>query len=226
MPEAARKFDTVGHTSLIDKLIKNGIEKGEKQASKFVAKEALKGTLILAAKTNVGKDVILSALLNVGIKFGVKGIDIFVKAVSNVPGLLVEMTINPENTDFGIIDGSENVIINKRFRAARFLDPSDCDKHLRQLLSDSGSKVYINNLPAIRRGDLLECGAIVTGGSENVFFDEISHQAKLDEFLREIVPPQPLPAPTEVQKTSELGNEKSLPTPTPKPEPLPTPTTE
>jgi len=235
MPEAARRFDSVNHTTLTDKLVEFGVEKSSEEASKFVAKEALKGTLILSAKTIVGKDIILGTLLNVGVKFGAKGINFFVKSVAAVPALTVEM-FKPNITDTqGIINGSDNVLVNMR-GAARFLDSSECDKHIKSFLSPSESKVYINKLPAVRRGDLLKCGAIVTGGSENVFFDEISLQLELAEILRQLelaelsarrVPPQPLPAPTE-NPITDLNNEQpSSQHPVsqqPLPQPLPTPT--
>ena len=62
--------------------------------------------------------------------------------------------------------GSNNVIVNNR-PAGRVRDPVSC--HAAELVALGSDSVFINTLPAARVGDPTTGGAVIVGGSPNVF---------------------------------------------------------
>ncbi|APC19413.1 type IV secretion protein Rhs (plasmid) [Pseudomonas frederiksbergensis] len=93
----------------------------------------------------------------------------------------------------GITSGSSNVRING-LKAAYVQDSVGiCKKHSTPpMVAEGSAKVFINGLPAARKGDKLTCGSVIDSGSENVFIGAEKEQYlpiedEVPEFLRNTV---------------------------------------
>ncbi|POA89979.1 RHS repeat-associated core domain-containing protein [Pseudomonas protegens] len=70
----------------------------------------------------------------------------------------------------GITSGSSNVRINGLSAAQVQGSLGICTKHpVPPMVAEGSAKVFINGLPAARKGDKLTCGSVIDSGSENVF---------------------------------------------------------
>ena len=147
MPEAARRFDPIGHSPMMSGLLA-GLLIG---AAIGVAAVAVIGTGGLAAAAIIG-----------GLAAGGAGIG---EVASTFSGAPKEITGK-------ILTGSPNVFTNSRNAARAHLDIVDCSKHPPSpypVIATGSDSVFINSQPAARVTDKITCAAIIVDGSPNVF---------------------------------------------------------
>ncbi|WP_044174238.1 PAAR domain-containing protein [Phytobacter massiliensis] len=100
--------------------------------------------------------------------------------------LLGSMSWAPRHVTGKLGDGSPNVWINSRQAIRAHLSTGKCEEHSGspQRVAEGSIKVYINNWPAARKGDLLTCSAEIHQGSANVLIG--GEKAQTDEISPEI----------------------------------------
>ncbi|EXU77415.1 PAAR domain-containing protein [Erwinia mallotivora] len=143
---AAREFDDIAHT-----------------ASKAWMVAGLIGGAILGAAAVVvtgGTALVVVAAAAAG-----------ATTAGGVGEVLGSMSWAPRHVTGKLTDGSPNVIINDRAAIRAHLSTGECGEHSgsKQLVAEGSIKVYINDFPAARIGDLLTCSAEIASGSSNVF---------------------------------------------------------
>lgn len=93
----------------------------------------------------------------------------------------------------GITSGSHNVRINGLKAAHVQNSVGLCKKHSTPpMVAEGSAKVFINGLPAARKGDKLTCGSVIDSGSENVFIGAekepyLPIEDEVPQFLRNTV---------------------------------------
>lgn len=145
MPEAARLDDRIGHSPSMACLIGGAL---------FGAAVAL-----LVVATPIGW---IGAAIIAGAAVMGAGIGEVASTMSWMP---------KEDVGKIIADCSPNVFINRRHAARAHLDHVECSKHPKppQVIATGSGTVFINGVPAARKSDTIECSAVITSGSSNVF---------------------------------------------------------
>ncbi|MBI0520855.1 type IV secretion protein Rhs, partial [Pectobacterium parmentieri] len=160
MFEAARVGDGIGHSSALTGMILGTIAGGLIAAAGGIAA----GALLVAG---LGSCVVGGVLL-IGLS----------AAVGWATGELAEKVRDGIADSFassmskaGTIDeGSPTVFINGMKAAMAILSIASCNKDGPSMqVAEGSATVYINNQPASRLGDKVNCGATITEGSSNVF---------------------------------------------------------
>ncbi|WDY57004.1 RHS repeat-associated core domain-containing protein [Pseudomonas sp. PSKL.D1] len=146
MFEAARLHDEIEHSgALAGFLVGAVIGLAIVTAATFTLCTAGFGGILLAAVIGIGA----SALPMLGESLGMK---------NRSPAGQIER-----------IGCSPNVFINGRNAAHATLSTAKCEQHPIPLVAEGSSNVFINGVPAARKGDKLTCGASIASGSSNVF---------------------------------------------------------
>ncbi|MGI8474041.1 RHS repeat-associated core domain-containing protein [Pectobacterium brasiliense] len=161
MFEAARVGDGIGHSGALAGMIAGTIVGGLIAAVGGIAAGALFVAGLASSCLGVG-------VLLIGLSF----------AVGWATGVLAEKARDgiaeagaSSMSKAGTIDtGSRNVFINGMKAALATLSMASCSKDGPSMQVAQGSEtVYINNQPASRLGDKVNCSATITEGSSNVF---------------------------------------------------------
>ncbi|KJM55628.1 hypothetical protein B5M10_03925 [Pluralibacter gergoviae] len=107
-------------------------------------------------------------------------------AAGGLGEVLGSMSWAPRHVTGTLKEGSSNVFINSRRAIRAHLSTGECEEHSGspQRVAEGSSKVYINNYPAARVGDLLTCSAEITQGSRNVLIG--GSKTQTDEISPEI----------------------------------------
>lgn len=147
MRKAARLGDPIGHSPSMSWLLR-GLLIG---AAIAVAGVAIAGTGGLAAAAIVGASAAAGAGLG---------------------ELFSTMSWAPKEQCGFIVGACSSNVFTNGIRAARaHVDVAQCSKHSmpHPPIATGSATVFINGLPAARIEDSIACGAVITGGSNNVF---------------------------------------------------------
>ncbi|NHZ67069.1 hypothetical protein F1735_33215, partial [Massilia sp. CCM 8694] len=169
MPQAARLGDPIGHSPTMDWLIK--------------------GALAGAAAVAIGVFVLgtggLGAIALTAVVGGA------VAGGAGIGEMLSTMSFAPKEVCGKIIPPcSANVFINGRAAARAHVDLAACTKHPQVPLpiSSGSATVFINGFHAARVSDTIQCSAVITDGSANVFIGGASFQTDVNT-PENLVPP-------------------------------------
>ncbi|RJF99468.1 PAAR domain-containing protein [Noviherbaspirillum saxi] len=147
MTQAARLGDPIGHSPSMSWLLR-GLLIG---AGIAVVGVALVGTGGLAAAAIIGGAAAFGAGLG---------------------DLFSTMSWAPKEVCGAIVGACSANVFTNGLRAGRaHIDIAHCSKHSNPhpLIATGSPTVFINGLPAARVSDKISCGAVITGGSNNVF---------------------------------------------------------
>jgi uncharacterized Zn-binding protein involved in type VI secretion len=169
MPQAARVGDPIGHSPTMDWLIKGAL-----------AGAAIVAVGVLVVGTGGLGAVALTAVVGGAVAGG-----------AGIGEVLSTMSFAPKEV-CGVITPpcSSNVFINGKAAARAHVDMARCAKHPQVPLPiSSGSEtVFINGLHAARVGDTIQCSAVITDGSANVFIGGGNFQTDVNT-PENLVPP-------------------------------------
>ncbi|MFG1172773.1 RHS repeat-associated core domain-containing protein [Erwiniaceae bacterium CAU 1747] len=160
MPEAARVGDAIGHSGALAGLIGGTILGGLINAAGGILGGLLFAAGCASACLGVGV-LLIGAGIAVGMAasaLGEKARDACTEAGAGA--------LSPGGT---VVTGSGNVFINDRAAAVATLSTVACDSDGSQQVAQGSSSVFINGLPAARRGDKTTCDATLMAGSSDVF---------------------------------------------------------
>ncbi|WP_235319648.1 RHS repeat-associated core domain-containing protein [Pectobacterium fontis] len=161
MFEAARVGDGIGHSGALAGMIAGTIVGGLIAAVGGIAAGALFTAGLISSCLGVGV-LLIGLSLAVGWATGV----LAEKARDGI----AEAGASSMSKAGTIEKGSHNVFINGRKAAIATLSAVSCSKDGPSMqVAEGSATVYINNQPASRLGDKINCGATITEGSSNVF---------------------------------------------------------
>ncbi|WP_323639797.1 RHS repeat-associated core domain-containing protein [Pectobacterium polonicum] len=160
MSEAARVGDGIGHSSALAGMIAGTVVGG---LIAFVGGVAATALFVAGLGSCLFGGILLMGL---SVAVGMATAVLAEKARNGVAGL-----IGSGMSKAGAINtGSHNVFINGMRAVRAILSVAKCDKDGPSMqVAEGSATVYINNQPASRLGDKINCGATITEGSSNVF---------------------------------------------------------
>ncbi|EJS95025.1 Hypothetical protein Y17_1702 [Pectobacterium wasabiae CFBP 3304] len=160
MFEAARVGDGIGHSSALAGMILGTIAGGLIAAAGGIAASAL--FFAGLGSCLVGGALLIGLSLAVGWATG--------ELAAKVRDGIADSFASSMSKAGTIDKGSPTVFINGMKAAMAILSVASCSKDGPSMqVAEGSATVYINNQPASRLGDKVNCGATITEGSSNVF---------------------------------------------------------